>query len=87
MGLTEKTLQLLVDKDLLQLVMVRMKPKEAVRRIVQKVMTPIKLKEKYEQVIINMERKEKEGKKEEIEVRKQVEEWEKMVREMVAVVT
>eukprot|EP00347_Sterkiella_histriomuscorum_P024302 403331603 len=73
-------------KDLLQLLLIRQKPKVAAQRIVSKLMLPIKLKEKYESTIVMIEKKEKELVKEIEQAKKSIEKDDKIVKELVEII-
>jgi hypothetical protein len=70
---------------MLQLILLRQKPKVAAQRIVQKLLAPIKLKEKYESTITTLEKKEKDIVKEIEEAKRSIDKDEKLVRELVVV--
>ncbi|CDW76193.1 UNKNOWN [Stylonychia lemnae] len=81
----EKIKDAINHKDILQLIVLRQKPKIAASRIVQKLQGPIKLKEKYETNIVNIDKKEKELVKEIEQLKKTIESDSKSVNDLVAI--
>ncbi len=73
-------------KELLQLILLRQKPKVASQRIVQKVLASQRLKDKYEANTVALLKKEREVVKEVEEVKKTIEKNEKVVKELVQVI-
>ncbi len=71
------------SKDNLQLLLIRQKPKIAAQRVVVKLLGPVKLKDKYQSEISSLQKKEKEQVKEVEQIKKQLDEGEKQVRELV----
>mmetsp|Transcript_25188 Transcript_25188/g.18972 ORF Transcript_25188/g.18972 Transcript_25188/m.18972 type:complete len:93 (-) Transcript_25188:31-309(-) len=72
-------------KDLLHTIQIRQKPKATVEKVIQRLTMPMKLKQKYEDHIVALEKKEREMKVEVEQLKGQVEMMEKKCKEIVEV--
>ena len=71
------------EHELSQMLVIRQKPKVAVDRIVQRVRAPLRLKEKQEERVIQIEKKVREWQKEVDPMKKSIRENEEKVKGMV----
>ena len=76
----QKILQKINSKDFLQCLQIKNKPEQTSKKIIQKLLLPIKLKSKYESQLSSIDKKERELEKEVKEMKSTIEKMEKKVR-------